>query len=202
VRGKGHLNVSTRPLTAHRSYANGSVTGLRTRIAALAGGDAAESLLPVVVPTGAAPAEAIAAHGVADVASLDVTTTKASGGGDVRVGAGCAKADVATVDEVTVGEAEIRGDRDGVQVGPCVPALETKQPRAMRWGVAGVEEFCSRALSQCLRKGGARCTDLPSDSVSRHWDERRVIPVSAGQPQGQTSWLCTLAEQFAWWCPD
>jgi hypothetical protein len=70
---KGHLNVSTRPLTARRG--NGSVTGLRTRIAARAGGDAAESLLPVVVPTRAAAAEAIAAHGVVDVAALDVTTT-------------------------------------------------------------------------------------------------------------------------------
>jgi hypothetical protein len=44
--GKGHLNVSTRPLTAHRGNANRSVTGLRTRIAARTGGDAAESLLP------------------------------------------------------------------------------------------------------------------------------------------------------------
>jgi hypothetical protein len=42
----GHLNVSTRPLTARRGDANGSVNGLRTRNAARAGGDAAESLLP------------------------------------------------------------------------------------------------------------------------------------------------------------
>jgi hypothetical protein len=40
-RGKGHLIVSMRPLTAHRGNANGSVTGLRMRIAARAGGDAA-----------------------------------------------------------------------------------------------------------------------------------------------------------------
>jgi hypothetical protein len=111
---------------------------------------------------------------------FSATTTKASGGGDVRVGASCAKAEAATVDEVAVGEAEIRGDRDGVQVGPPVPALETEQARAMRWGVAGLEEFCSRALSQCLRKGVTRCPDLPSDSVSRHWDERRVRRQSKG----------------------
>jgi hypothetical protein len=37
--GEGHLNVSTRPLTAHRGNANGSVTGIRMRIAARAGGD-------------------------------------------------------------------------------------------------------------------------------------------------------------------
>jgi hypothetical protein len=48
--GKAHLNVSTCPLTANRGNANGSVTEFRTRIAALASGDAAESLLPVVVP--------------------------------------------------------------------------------------------------------------------------------------------------------
>jgi hypothetical protein len=50
-RGKGHLNVSTRYLTARRANANRRVTGLRMRIAARAGGDAGESLLPVVVPT-------------------------------------------------------------------------------------------------------------------------------------------------------
>jgi hypothetical protein len=151
----------------------------------------AESLLPVVVPTRAAAAEAIAAHGVVGVAALDVTTTKASGGGDVRVGASCAKPQVATVDEVAVGEAEIRGDRDGFQVSPSVPALETEQVRAMRWGVAGSEEFCGRALSQCLRKGGTRCPDLPGDSVSRHWDERRVRWQSKGlsRVQGPTQML-------------
>jgi hypothetical protein len=39
----------------------------------------------------------LARHGVVDVAVMDVTTTKASGGGDVRVGVSCAKAEVATV---------------------------------------------------------------------------------------------------------
>jgi hypothetical protein len=47
---------------------------------------------------------------VVDVAALDVTSTKARGGEDVRVGASCAKAEVATIDEVAVGEEEIRGD--------------------------------------------------------------------------------------------
>jgi hypothetical protein len=83
-RGKGHLNVSTCPLTAERSSANGSITGLCTRIASRTGGDAAESLLPLVMPARAAAAEAIAAHGVVDIAALDVTTTKASSSGDMR----------------------------------------------------------------------------------------------------------------------
>jgi hypothetical protein len=155
-RGQVRLNVRTCPLTANCGNANGSATGFRTRIAARTSGDAAESLLPVVMPTRAAAAEAIATHGVVDAAALDVTTTKASGGGDVRVGASCAKAEVAFIDEVAVGEAEIRSDRDGVQVSPSVPALETEQARVMRWGVAGSEEFCSRALSQCLHKGRTR----------------------------------------------
>jgi hypothetical protein len=185
-RGKGHLNVSTRSLTARRGNTNGSVARLCTHIAARAGRDAAEGFLPVVVPTRATAAEAIAAHGMVDVAALDVTATKTSGGGDVRVGASCAKAEVAIGeaeirgDEVAIGEAEIRGDRDGVQVGPRVPALETEQARVMRWGVAGLEEFRSRTLSQFLRKGGTRCPDLPSDSVSRHWDERRGRRQSKG----------------------
>jgi hypothetical protein len=50
-RVEGHLNVGMRPLTAKHGGGNGSVTGLCTRIAARAGGDAAESLLQVVVPT-------------------------------------------------------------------------------------------------------------------------------------------------------
>jgi hypothetical protein len=93
----------------------------------------------VVAPTRAAAAEAIAAHGVVDVAALDVTTTKESCGGDVRVGASGAKAEVATVDEVAVREAEVRGHRDGVQVSPSVTAFETEQTCAMLWGVAGLE---------------------------------------------------------------
>jgi hypothetical protein len=47
------------------------------------------------------------------------------------VGTSSAKADVATVDEVAIGEAGLRIDRDGVQVSPCVPALETEQACAM-----------------------------------------------------------------------
>jgi hypothetical protein len=64
------------------------------------GGDTAESLLSVLVLTRAAAVEGIAAHGVVDVAALDVTTTKASGGGDVRVGASCSKAQVASIAEL------------------------------------------------------------------------------------------------------
>jgi hypothetical protein len=89
-------------VTPHGGNANGSETGLRTRITARTGGDAAESLLPVVVRMQAAPAEAIAAHGVGDVAALDAMITNASGCGNVRVGASCAKAEVATIDEVAV----------------------------------------------------------------------------------------------------
>jgi hypothetical protein len=50
--------------------------------------------------TRSAAAKAIAAHGVVDVAALDMTTAKASGGGDMQIGARSAKAEVATVDEV------------------------------------------------------------------------------------------------------
>jgi hypothetical protein len=85
--------------------------------------DATESLLPADVRTGAAPVQAIAAHGVVYIATLVVETTKASCGGDMRVGASCAQWKAATVDEAAIGEAEIRYDRDGVQVSPSVPAL-------------------------------------------------------------------------------
>jgi hypothetical protein len=54
----------------------------------------------------------------------------------MRVGASSSKAVVATVVEVAVGEADIRVDEDGVQVSPCLPALETEQACVMRWGVA------------------------------------------------------------------
>jgi hypothetical protein len=90
------IYVSTWPLTANRGNTKGSVTGFRTRIAAPAGRDTAESLLPVVVATRAAAAEEIAAHGVVDVTALEVTTTKASVGRDARIVASCAKAEVAT----------------------------------------------------------------------------------------------------------
>jgi hypothetical protein len=89
------------------------VTGLRTRITARTGGDAAECFLPVAMSTQAAPAEAIATQGVINIAALYVTPTKTSGGGDPWVGACSAKAEVATVDEVAVGEAEMRVDRNG-----------------------------------------------------------------------------------------
>jgi hypothetical protein len=58
-----------------------------------------QRLLPVIVLTRASAAEAIADHGVVDVAALDVTSTKAGGGGDMRVGASCAMAEVETVDK-------------------------------------------------------------------------------------------------------
>jgi hypothetical protein len=92
-REKGHLNVGPHHLTANHCNAKGNATGLCTRITARVGGDAAESFLPVVVPMRAAPAQAMAAHGVVDIAALDVMTTKTSGGGDMWVGASSAKAD-------------------------------------------------------------------------------------------------------------
>jgi hypothetical protein len=69
------------------------------------------SFLPVVVPTRAATALAIATHVGVDVTVLDVTTTKTSGEGDMWVGASSAMADVATFHEVAVGVADIRIDR-------------------------------------------------------------------------------------------
>jgi hypothetical protein len=81
--------------------------------------------------TQSAPAQAITTHGMFDIATLDVNITRTSVGGDVWVGASSAKAEVATVDEVAVKEAETRVDRGGVQVSPRVPALETEQACAM-----------------------------------------------------------------------
>jgi hypothetical protein len=85
---------------------------------------------------------------------------------------------VATVDEITVKEAEIRVHWDGVQVSPRMPALETEQARVMRWGVASVEEFCSRALSECVRQAGTLDPDLLGDSGT----------VSAGSGMSEGSW--------------
>jgi hypothetical protein len=116
--GKGHFNVGPRPLTANSNIANGCITGVvhvRARITARTGGDAADGFLPVLMSRQAASAQAIAAQGVVDVAALDVTPTKASGGGDTRVSASSAEAEEAFVDEVSVGEAELQVDRDGVQ---------------------------------------------------------------------------------------
>jgi hypothetical protein len=79
--------------------ANRSVTGFRMRITARAGGDAAGSFLPVVVPTRAAPAQAIATHDVVHIAALEMTTTKTSGCGAMGVGASRTETEVATVDE-------------------------------------------------------------------------------------------------------
>jgi hypothetical protein len=82
-RGKGNLNVGPRPLMASCYNARGSVIGLCTCTTARASRDAAEGFLPVIVPMRAAPAQAIAADGVADVATVDVTTTQAGAGGDM-----------------------------------------------------------------------------------------------------------------------
>jgi hypothetical protein len=81
---------------------------------------------------------------------------------------------VAAVDDVAVREAQIWGDRDGVQVSARMPVLQTEQSCVMRWVVASVEDFSSRAQIECLQEGGPRGTGLPGDSVRRHWDERGV----------------------------
>jgi hypothetical protein len=137
--------------------------------------------------TRTAAAEAIAAHGVVDVAALDVTTTKASGGGDVRVGASCAKAEVATVDEVGVGEPEIGGDRDGVQVSPRVPELET-DPRAQcdeksqAWKssaarTCGVTASAGTGMRSGGRaKGSAGCRAGLLWKIERHREAQREGP--------------------------
>jgi hypothetical protein len=138
-RGKGHFNVGLRPLTANNCNANGSLTGLRTWTTAGTGGDAAESFLPVIMSTRASPGQTVSAHGVVDITALGVMPTKASGGRDMWVGASSAKAEMATADEFAIGEAEIRGDRDGVQVSPRVPALEAEHACAMRRKGASVE---------------------------------------------------------------
>jgi hypothetical protein len=70
-----------------------------------------------------APAQA---HGVVDVAALDVTTARAGGGRDTCVDASSVKK-VVTVDEVTIRHAEIHVDRDCAELCPSIPALETVQ---------------------------------------------------------------------------
>jgi hypothetical protein len=86
-RGKDHFNAGLRPLTASSCNANGSITGLRALTTARTGRDTAESFLPVVVPTRAIPTQAIATHVVVYIAALDVTPTRTSDGGDMRVAA-------------------------------------------------------------------------------------------------------------------
>jgi hypothetical protein len=74
--------------------------------------------------TRAASAQAIATHGVVDIAALDATPKESCGVGEMRVDVGSAKVEMASVDEVAVGEAQIQVDWDGVQLSPRVPALE------------------------------------------------------------------------------
>jgi hypothetical protein len=99
--GKGHFNNDLRSLTASRGNPHRCVTGLSESSKACASRNAAENLLPVVVPVQAVAAQAIATQGVVYVAALDVVTEKAHSGGDMWVGANGALVDVTTVDEVT-----------------------------------------------------------------------------------------------------
>jgi hypothetical protein len=74
----------------------------------------------VVVLTQVAPAQAIAPHGVVDLAffsaALDVTTATANAGGDMWVGSSGAKSEVANIDEDAIREAEVWIDEEDVQV--------------------------------------------------------------------------------------
>jgi hypothetical protein len=160
---------------------------------ACSSGDVAESFLPVVLPMQAAPAQAIATHGAVDTAALDVTTTRTSGGEGHAGWCSSAKAKVTTVDEVVVREAEIRTDRDGVRVRHRMPALETEQVCAMRWGVASVEELCGGALVECVREGGTHDLDLPEDTVTK-------VKVSANTGMSEGSggkWLSRVQGRVA-----
>jgi hypothetical protein len=116
-RRKGHLNVRPLPLTVgFRCNTHGSVIVLCARTTACRNGDAAESFLTVVVPMRAAPAQAIAFHGMVDDTALDVITTETGGSGGMWVRASSVRAQLATGDEVAVREAQIRVDRYGIQV--------------------------------------------------------------------------------------
>jgi hypothetical protein len=64
----------------------------------------------VIVPLWPAPAHAIAAHVMVDVAALGLQPGKAGGSGDMEVGASFAEAEVAMVDEVAIIQAEKRVD--------------------------------------------------------------------------------------------
>jgi hypothetical protein len=100
--GKGHFNVSPRPLTASRGNTHRSVTGL---ITACKRRDAAETFLPVGRATRAVPTQAIATHGLVDVAALDITNAIVGGDGDMWGGASGTRAVVRPVDEVSIRDA-------------------------------------------------------------------------------------------------
>jgi hypothetical protein len=83
-----YARAPCRPGTATFSELTLSVVCKR---ATRTGEDAAERFLPLDVTMRAACGEALVTHGVADIVALDGATTKASGGGDMQTGAGCAK---------------------------------------------------------------------------------------------------------------
>jgi hypothetical protein len=88
---------------------------------------------PVVVPAQAALTQAIAAHGMVDVACLDSMPKKAGWGRKCAWGASGPKAVLAIFDDVAIREAAICFDHDGVLVRSSVPALETEQACVTRW---------------------------------------------------------------------
>jgi hypothetical protein len=111
--GEGSRQCWLVPPTGSRCNTSGSVTGLSMHR------DAPGRLLPVIMPAGVAPAQAIETHCGMDVAALDVTTAKAGGCLGMWVGASVAEAEGATVDEAAIREAEIPGDRDGPGTPRC-----------------------------------------------------------------------------------
>jgi hypothetical protein len=86
----------------------------------------AEVLLSVIVPAQAAPTHELAAQAVLHVAALDVRTSKASGGGDVWVGASGARRKWQLFYGVTITEAGVRVDTDVVELRPSGPTLEAE----------------------------------------------------------------------------
>jgi hypothetical protein len=99
---------------------------------------------------------------------------------------------VATSDDVTIREVEIRVGRNCVEICPAVPPVETEQASMVHWGGASMEEVSCKAVIECVQEGGRRSTDLMGDCVRRHSGERRVeglgrvqdrVAVTKGAPQ-------------------
>jgi hypothetical protein len=105
----------------------------------------------VALCTQAASAAAIATYGMVDIAALHVTTTRASGSGDMQVGANCAEVEVKASPKVAVREAQIRVNWDSVQVSSGVQALKFEHVRTMPWRVERMQKVCSRVLIEPVR---------------------------------------------------
>jgi hypothetical protein len=87
---------------------------------------------------------------------------------------------VATIDVVTIRDAELHVDGDCVQVYSSMLALETEKSCGMRLGVTCIGEFNHRPLIECLPQIGSRDPDLSSHIVRRQGDGRGVSSWSKG----------------------